>query len=1098
MSDSVKRPQFREDESSQIPAIQLLENLGWTYLEPEEVMQLRGRIPRDIARNVILDDVLEKQLRKLNKINFRGQEYEFSEVNVANAIYELKNVPFEGLIKTNEKIFDLLTLGKSYNETIKGDRKSYNFRYIDWETPENNVYHVADEFVVERVTFDGQKRYPDLVLFVNGIPLVVIECKRQPDKNVPSPIEEAISQQIRNQKNTEIPNLFVYSQILLAISPTNLQSKKHRCMYATTGTSRPFWFPWKFSHKNQDKRLKELEKHINKPLSEVKKNKIFGPRYEHARKYFDELEKSPRKPSDQDRMLYGLCEKNRLLEIIKKFTVFDGGIKKVARYQQYFAVKDTLERIGKLDSEGKRENGVVWHTQGSGKSLSMVMLAKAIVMDEEERFHNPKVVLITDRVDLDDQIYRTFQNCGVPLFQATSGAGERDDRSLEKILDSNKASVVATTIFKFDTVANTKNLKLDSPDIIILVDEAHRTQYGEANAKVHQVLPKACFVAFTGTPITKKHKNTMVKFNKIIGSPYTNRDALDDNAVVPLLFEGRIVPQTVNKKMLDNWFDRMTRGLTEEQKADLKQKHARADLMAKTDQRVFMVAADISEHFSRNWKGRGFKGQLAVDGIATAIKFKQYFDEIGEISTAVVVSKKDDRSGHQNIEEEETALQKYYSMIKKLYGNERRYEKAIKEKFDSDDAPDVLIVVSKLLTGFDVPRNTVLYIDKNLEGHTLLQATARVNRPYEGKDYGIIIDYYGNLKNFREAIAHYDELAEKEKYGDFDNFDREEIESAIHEAKEEIAKLPQYYDDLTSLFSSIKNKQDMRAYEDALFEKDDRERFYGRLSQFGRALHLALSSVDFYNDTSDEVIKKYKSELKFFVNLKAVIKEVFSETIDYKDYEPKIEKLLNTHVQAEEVRTHIPMFDIFEHDFESELEGKGARSQALLILTRTKKFITDNLERDRVFYQKYSDLVEETLEAIKKKRDDEKGLLEIAKDIREKVLSRTGDQLPEKLESEEEAKAYFGIVKEILAAKTDSEKINDEELADMSIGIDRIIKENIIVDWTKNIDVQNRIKNRIEDFIFEFKADKEIELEFDSIDRILEEVIKTAKVRCPR
>lgn len=1074
------RPIFREDESSQIPALQLLQNMGFTYLEPEEALRLR----KGSIRNVLLDDILENQLREINKINYKGSDYDFRDVNVSNAIHELKTVPFEGLIKTSEKIFDLLSLGKSYTETIAGDRKSYNFKYIDWETPENNVYHVTEEYNVETTSFDGNKRRPDIILFVNGIPLVIIECKR-PD--LVDPVEEAVEQHIRNQKNHEIPYLYVFSQILLGICPTNINSDKNRCMYATTGTSRPFWYPWK--EKSQFK--SELEGLINRPLSKDKKEKLFSERYEHVREYFEELEKPPRQITDQDQILYGLCRPERILEIIKKFIVYDAGTKKIARYQQYFAVKDTITRITSVEPHEKRPNGVIWHTQGSGKSLSMVMLAKSIAMESQIR--EPKIVLITDRVDLDEQIYRTFQNCQVPLKQAGSGS------DLIEILESNKAAVIATTIFKFDKVANTKGLVIDSNDIIILVDEAHRTQYGQANAKVHKVFTNACFIGYTGTPLAKKEKNTMRRFGNIIGSPYTSRDALDDKAIVPLLYEGRIVPQDISQDLLDRWFERVTRGLTDEQKADLKRKYNRADQLAKVDQRIFMIAADISEHFSSTWKGTGYKGMLAANSIASALKYKAYFDELEEVSTAVIISKTDDRKGHKETAEDESALQKYERMVKENFGNHNRYEKEMKAKFDSDEGPEILIVVHKLLTGFDVQRNTILYIDRSFnEQHNLLQATARVNRTYSGKDFGYIIDYYGNLKTLREAIAHYDDMAEREKIGEFDDFERSEIECSIHEISEEVQKLPQYYSDLVDMFSSVANKSDLSAYEEVLFEKETRETFYERLTRFGKSLHQALSSVAFITDTPSGEIKNYREELKFFERLKAHIKQVYAESIDYRDYEPKIEKLLNSHVHAGEINTIVPMFDIYDPRFESELEGKGAKSKALTIANRTRRYIDDNMERDRVFYERFSKLLQETLDAYHQKRIDETEFLKRASELKEKVLSRTGDELPSILEGKGEPKAFFGIMKEVLDNQNEFKSETIEGLAEMSIDIDKIIKDNIIVDWTKNMDIQNKLKNNIEDYIFEKKGELGLSIDFDSIDRILEEIIKTAKVRCAK
>ena len=1071
---NVLRPSFREDESSQIPALQLLQNMGWTYLEPEEALSFR----KGSIKNVLLEDILETQLKKINSIQYKDSVYQFKDVNISNAIHELKSIPFEGLINTSEKVFDLLTLGKSYVENIGEDRKSYNLKYIDWEQPENNVFHVTDEYNVETSLFDDSKRRPDIILFINGIPVVVIECKR-PD--ITDPVEEAISQHIRNQKNQEIPHLFVFSQILMAINPSNIRLNQNRCMYGTTGTERAFWYPWK--EKTQYQSI--LEDLINTPLSEEKKEKLFSGRYKYFRNYFEELEKNPRQATDQDIILYGLCQPTRVLEFIKKFILYDAGKKKIARYQQYFSVKNTLKQITSLEPDKKRPNGVIWHTQGSGKSLSMVMLAKAIAM--ESQIKDPKVILVTDRVNLDAQIYKTFQNCQVPLTRAKSGA------NLIEILQSHRATVIATTIFKFDAVANSKGMALDSNDIIVLVDEAHRTQYGEANAKVHKVFPNACFIAYTGTPLTKKEKHTMKRFGKIIGSPYTSRDALDDQAIVPLLYEGRMVPQDVSKSLLDKMFERITKELSKEQKADLKQKYNRNNQLAKTDQRIFMIAADISSHFSRLWKDKGFKGLLATNSISSALKYKKYFNELGEISTVVIISQTDTRKDHKDIIEDETDLQEHERKIIENFGNYQRYEKEMIYKFDSSEKPDILIVVNKLLTGFDVQRNTVLYIDKHLEGHTLLQATARVNRVFPCKEFGYVIDYHGNLKEFLDAVSHYDELAKKSQNMEFDLFEQDEIQNSIHKIEEQIKKLPQHYADLISLFSSVTNKSDLSAYENTLFEKRKREDFYEKFSLFGNCLHRALSSAAFITETSDTQIKKYKKELRFFCQLKNHTQKVYAESIDYRDYEPKIEKLLNTYVQAEEVQTVVPLVNIYDSNFNLELKGKSDKSKALIILHRTKKYISDNMEKDRAFYERLSTLLQDTLKKYQEGRMDEMELLQQAHKLKNKALTRTGDELPDSLEAKEEAKAFFGILKKVLGEKNDLSKKNINKLADMSIKISEIIEEHRIVDWFKNMDIQNRIKNKIEDYMYEQKESLGIPIDFDSMDRIMDDSIKTAK-----
>ncbi|RYX93097.1 type I restriction endonuclease subunit R [bacterium] len=338
-------PSFQEDHISQIPALQLLQNLGYTYLTPAEANDLRN----NKKSNVILDVILENQLRKINRIYTKGRYHDFSDNNIKNAIIDLKSVPFDGLVRTSEKIYEMLTLGKSYEQNIEGDNKSYSIKYFDWENIHNNVFHVTEEFEVERADSDRNCR-PDVILFVNGIPLAVIECKR-PDLTEP-PIKQAISQHLRNQHEDHIPQLFLYSSLLMAVS-------SNEAMYATTGTAMEFWSKW-------EEESPEVEVLINTPLSNDKKDKMFGERFNYVRRYFDALEAAGnRTVTQQDKTIYSLCRPERLLEMAYQYIVFDANEKKITRYQQYFAIKDTVDRIKHLDNEGKRNGGVIWHTQGS-------------------------------------------------------------------------------------------------------------------------------------------------------------------------------------------------------------------------------------------------------------------------------------------------------------------------------------------------------------------------------------------------------------------------------------------------------------------------------------------------------------------------------------------------------------------------------------------------------------------------------------------------------------------------------------------------------------------------------------------------------------
>ena len=286
-----------------------------------------------------------------------------------------------------------------------------------------------------------------------------------------------------------------------------------------------------------------MQELVNKPLSDEQKDKLFADRFKYVRKYFDNIEAEGRLVTEQDKLLYSLCQPQ---EFMYKYIVYDAGIKKIARYQQYFAIQDTLERIKIIRNE-RRQGGVIWHTQGSGKSLTMVMLAKAISLEPE--IVNPKVIIVTDRIDLDKQISDTFKSCGKIVKKATSG------EDLGNIIIDNKETIITTVINKFQAALRKKKVIDNSKNIFVLVDESHRSQYGSANALMQKVFPNACYIGFTGTPLMKKEKSTAVKFGGIIGTPYTINQAVEDEAVLPLYYESRLAVQNVTQNSIDKYFD---------------------------------------------------------------------------------------------------------------------------------------------------------------------------------------------------------------------------------------------------------------------------------------------------------------------------------------------------------------------------------------------------------------------------------------------------------------------------------------------------------------------------------------------------------------
>ena len=880
--------QLRIDEmrTSQVPALQLLINLGFQYIPPAEAVELRnGR-----TSEVILEPILVDQLRTLNCIEFKGRTYPFTEGNILTAVQALKDYLYDGLIRTNEKLYELLTLGKSLPQSIDGDTKHFSLHYIDWERPERNVYHCTAEYEVER-TGVKQERYPDIVLFVNGIPLAVIECKSPSIQTKDGlPVDQAVSQQIRNQKDDQIPGLFVYTQLLLGVA-------QNAAKYGTTGTPAQFWAVWRedFS-KDAERQLATL---VNKSLSPEENDALFMRPFNVTRQHFEEQDKAGgRLVSAQDQAIYCLCRPDRLLELAYRFVLFDAGTKKIARYQQYFTVHRIMERAHERLPEGNRKGGVVWHTQGSGKSLTMVMLAKALALDTE--ILNPRIVLVTDRVDLDDQIWGTFRNCGKEVVQARTGP------HLIQLLRKGREEIIATVIDKFDAGVGRDEVPVEDDNIFVLVDEGHRTQYRVRHAKMRLVLPKACYIGFTGTPVARKEKNTIQKFGGLIQPIYTMTDAVKDKAVVPLLYEGRQVDLYVSKEEIDSWFDKMTRGLSDKQKADLKRKFSTTEQLNKAEQRVARIAWDVSVHYSTTWKGTGLKGQLVAPDKATALLYKRYLDEFGMVTSEVIISGPDDREGETDVDERNTSeVVEFWRKMMKRFGSEKDYNRELIKEFGSEEGFDIVIVVSKLLTGFDCPRNTILYLTRPLKEHTLLQAIARVNRLHEGKNFGYIIDYRGILKELDFAL---------DLYGDLDEFDRADLQDLVTDVGAETAKLPQLYSDLWDVFKGVKNKQDVEAMQRHLEDEERRLKFYDRFSDFARTLGIAMSSEKFLRDTDQKELDRYRTDLKYFKNLRYAVAHRFAETVDFGEYQERIAKLVNTYVGAGEVEQVVKPVDIFNTD----------------------------------------------------------------------------------------------------------------------------------------------------------------------------------------
>lgn len=1054
-------PNYLEKVQSQLLALHLLMLLGWKYLTPEETVSLRG----GRLGSAILEPILVERIRNYCRFDSKGESRPFTENAIQNAVQVLKSFRTTGATHQNEQAYDILCLGTSVPQTIEGDTKSFTINYIDWKNPKNNTYHCTAEYKVERTGF--QKHYiPDIVLFVNGIPVCVIECKRsaytEPGKD---PIKLAIDQLADYQAKEGIPQLFLYTQILLALA-------RDKAKYGTTGTTRPFWAVWREGSID-----KELKNKLVERLDDTELEKLLNTPFKDVRKEYLSILEQGREIYEQDRALYSLCRPERLLELAYKFILFNNGVKKIARYQQYFTVHDIIKRALSVPPERPRPGGVVWHTQGSGKSLTMVMLAKSIAL--HPAILNPKIILVTDRIDLDDQICGTFRACGQEPEQANTG------KHLVELLSDQSTHIVTTLIHKFATATSGRMITKADRNTFVLVDEGHRGQYERQHSRMRLALKGACFIAFTGTPLAKSVKrNTFAKFGDLFRPAYTISRAVEDKAVKPLLYEGRYVPQKVDKKSIDNWFEKITLGLTRDQKADLKRKFSTERQLNKAVQKVRMVAWDISLHYSSAYQGTGMKGQLVTPFKETALKYKKFMDEFGMVNTEVLISGPYEREGEEsNNDSSNEKVKAFWNQMMDRFGSEKNYNKQLINSFKHGDNPEIIIVVDKLLTGFDAPCNTVLYLARKLKEHTLLQAIARVNRLYEGKEYGLILDYSGVIEELDEAIDFYSQLAD---------YDRADLTETVTYISDKISELPQFHSNLWEMFEKVKGAKDPEVWEAHLRDNELRNVFYERFSLFARTLSLALSSTNFLERTPVDLIKKYNVDLKFFQNLRAAVTRRYQEIINFSEYEPRIEKLINTHVGAEEVQQlckPINLLDAKERRQLMEDNGKSTKAKADMIASATQRVIEQEMAKDPAFYRKFSRLLEQVIEDLYAGRIKALAALEKTKDISTKVITHTDDDVPYELVGKDMERRFYGCVSEPFAEYSVKDNKPGAEIA---LRIVEKIAPHKIRDWRTNQDALNKMRGEIDDILFEVTQEYGIELSIEEQDAIIDRCVEVA------
>lgn len=1087
-------PITKEEYSAHVPALQVLLAMGWEYMSPSRCLEARGG-----NHGVVLTNVLVDELRK-RRFEYKGKEYPLSTNAIEQIVRELSAPTLnEGLSLANERLYQKMALGVTVTEFIDGKKHSPTIAIINWDDVTENAFHITEEVEVLKVGGVGTRR-PDIIGYVNGLPLVVIEAKR-PDSGNPnkSMVEEGVSQNIRNQGTDEIPNLFAYSQLLMSISGSDGR-------YATTKTPSKFWAKWREEEFNED----HFVKIKNHPLSDKQKNAIFDHRTPHIRRYFEDLWAGKQIASDQDRLLVSLLSKQRLLEFIRLFILFDKKAGKIAaRYQQAFGIKSMLERINQRRPDGGRKGGVVWHTTGSGKSFTMVFLCKALLL--HGTLKDSRIVVVTDRVDLEKQLAGTFLSGGA--FGSEIGSkkdGEKakvtSGRDLAKRIGQGTERIIFTIINKFHTACKLPECHNTNDNMIVLVDEGHRSTGGESFTRMQKALPNAAYIAFTGTPLLKNDKTT-TKFGSIIHA-YTMQRAVEDGTVTPLLYEERKPDLDVNEGAIDKWFEKITVTLSEKQKTDLKRKWSQKGAIYKSDARIELLAWDIADHFNTNFKqyGQGLKGQLATDSKLSAIRYKKYLDATNLVSSAIIISPPDTREGHAEVDE--ATLPEVQDWWKNnIIGDPQVYERATIDDFGTDGRPDILIVVDKLLTGFDEPRNAVLYIDKDLKRHTLIQAIARVNRLHEAKIHGLLIDYRGILKELDTTIKDYQDLANRTQEG----YDIDDLNGLYHQIGTEYKRLPSLHDQLWGIFSAVKNRRDREQFRQILvpkFTEDDegqsydqtqkvREDFYEALTSFGLCLKLALSSRAFFEDKSfsEADIQQYKDDLIWFTNLRKIAKQDAQETVDYSVYEDQIRRLVDKHVIGTEVQEAEGVIDLTKvgQNNPEEWTEEKTRNETDIIRSRVKKTIEQNLADDPYAQSVFSELL---LQAIK----DAEAMFEhpykqymLFKEFEDKVEDRDVDTVPDAFGENQHAKAYYGIFRMVLGDEY-FKKLNDAEnqqFFDEALAIDEVVQNAVASQSLNPQNIEAEIRKGILPRLFKIVG-------LDNAKEVIERVVQITRIGLSR
>lgn len=1047
-------------------ALILLHNLGWTFLPEAEISVARN------GRNNegVLSKILRKELHKRCYI-YNGEERYFSRDSTDAVVSQLSSPLLnDGLNMASKRIYNYLLYGMPVKEFVNGKRVNLILPPIDWLHIDSNSFVFTKDFTIETIGSTDINTY-DIVCFVNGLPFVIIEAQTAVNvvEEYYSTINDEIKQNILNQRNHKISNLFAYVQILIAIDSNDGR-------YGTQDMPDKFWMYW------HEKDISEKKFHAlkNKALTNNIKKRLLP----HLSMEHKVVANKKLGVNNQDRLLISLLSKDRLSEMIRFFIVFDKKKGKIiARYQQVFAVKSIIARLhAEHQPESKavgRQGGVIWHTVGSGKSLTMLFLSRTLLFHETLKKY--RIVIITDRIDLEAQLSKIFNDGGEFSSQkdkqsaiATSGK-----RLVDKISQGNER-IIFSIINKFHAASKITTFKNLSSDIVILVDEGHRSQGGENYNRMRHALPNAFFIAFTGTPLLKNDKTTN-KFGPIIHA-YTMQQAVKDKTVVPLLYEERMPYLGIDRyEETDKWLNKITIGLTEQQKNKLKIKFASKSYVYQSDDRIRLIAYDIVNHFCNNIDNN-LKGQIACDSKLSAIKYKKFMDEAGLFESAVVISAPNIKEG--NNDADESLIPEVAKWWKKNIGsqNEKSYTRDIVTRFNQNSNLKILIVVDKLLTGFDEPKNAVLYIDKPLKEHNLIQAIARVNRLHPIKRFGLLIDYRGVLAELDTIISKYQDLAKLTQGG----FDIEDIEGLYQQMSVEYKQLPDLHRNLWQIFTDVDDKKDIEQIRQVIIPQmqrhngqvtdvnlERRNDFYHKFSEFSNCLKIALQASSFYEnkDFNNDDLENYKKTMKQLNLLYQSSVSYINRVRNNYQYTDEIRKLLNQHVKGLEIADPQGIYEI-SHTRKNTINPENwsadkAQDEANIIRMHVTCMVEQSLHDDPYAHKVFSELLNKTLKKAEALFEHPVKQYVLLKEFKEKIETREIDGLSEKFSGNKHAQAYYGILKMGINERATSIQKNVlDHWIKLSFKIDEVIN-NAIAEYSINPkNIESEIRKQLLPIVF--------------------------------